>query len=172
MNRLGLGLAALTCAALLGVVAAAEAWSARTSAAAGATTSSACQMPARVAPRVLPVWARDGFSAPKPRMPYVVGRKGRIAAILWANPLQAPPPRDHNNKILWVSRAATLPGSDLRISAQLMSGLRPVGAPVIRRVTGGPGPSIIDLPSAGCWRLSLHWSHSTDTLDLRFAGNP
>jgi hypothetical protein len=120
---------------------------------------------------VLPVWARGGFSEPKPRMPYVLGRAGRIAAILWAVPLRAPPPKDHNNKILWVSHASPSPGSALRISAQRLVGSVPAGSPVSRSVMGGPGPSIINLPASGCWRLSLRWSGRVDTLDLRYARN-
>ncbi|MEE3921497.1 hypothetical protein V2I01_34350 [Micromonospora sp. BRA006-A] len=38
--------------------------------------------------------------------------------------------------------------------------------PVVREVAGGPGPSIVDLPAAGCWRLRLDWSGRTDTMDL------
>jgi len=120
---------------------------------------------------VLPVWARAGFSDPRPRMPYVLGKEGKIAAILWADPLQSPPPKDHNNKILWVSHVPSVPGSDLRISAQRMTGSTPLGAPVTRRVMGSPGPSIINLPSAGCWRLTLRWSGRVDTLDLRYVAS-
>jgi hypothetical protein len=104
-------------------------------------------------------------------MPHVLGASRSIAAILWADPLLSPPPRDHNNKILWVSRVATRPGSDLRIVAQQMTGARLVGSTVTRSVTGGPGPSIIDLPSPGCWRLTLRWSGHTDRLDLQYIAN-
>ncbi len=132
-------------------------------------TSSGCR--ARVIVGVLPAWARGGFSDAKPRMPYVLGRAGRIAAILWADPLLSPAARDHSNKILWVSRDPAVPGSDLRISAQRMTGPDPIGPPVRRRVMGSPGPSIIDLPRAGCWHLTLRWSGRLDTLDLRYASN-
>ena len=131
--------------------------------------SSVCQPHVTVG--VLPVWARAGFSDPRPRMPYSVGRDGKIAALLWANPLLSPPSKNHNNKILWVSRESTVPGSDLEISAQRMIGSKPFGAPVARRVMGGPGPSIINLPSAGCWRFRLRWSGRTDTIDLRYVAN-
>lgn len=120
---------------------------------------------------VLPVWARDGFSDPKPRMPYVLGAAGKITGILWADPLVAPPAKDHSNKILWVSRATTDFSSDLRITAQRMVGTKPIGSPVTRRVMGGPGPSIINLPSPGCWQLTLRWSGRVDTLDLEYAAN-
>jgi hypothetical protein len=58
--------------------------------------------------------------------------------------------------------------SDLRISAQRMAGARAVGSRVVRVVQGGPGPSIVDLPRAGCWRLSLRWAGRTDELDLQY----
>jgi hypothetical protein len=125
---------------------------------------SACQSVVNTG--VLPVWARGGFSDPKPRIPHVLGRSGRIVAILFAYPLLSPPPRDHNNKILWVARKTN--GSALRIRAQLMAGSGRVGAPVSRTITGGPGPSIVNLPAPGCWRLSLRWAGQTDSLDLRY----
>jgi hypothetical protein len=121
---------------------------------------------------VLPQWARGGFSDPKPRMPYELGRAGNIAALVWGFPLLSPPPRTHSNKILWVSRVATRPGSNLRIAAQRMQGTHPVGAPVSRTVAGGPGPSIINLPASGCWRLTLRWSGRLDSVDLDYAANP
>lgn len=121
---------------------------------------------------VLPTWARTGFSDPKPRMPYELGRSGDIAALVFGFPLLSPPPRTHNNKILWVSRVAPRPGSNLRIAAQRMEGGHPVGTPVSRSVIGGPGPSIIDLPASGCWRLTLRWSGRVDSLDLNYAANP
>lgn len=112
--------------------------------------------------RLLPVWARAGFSDPKPRIPYVLGDNGDIAAILFAQPLTAPPSQDHNNKILWVSRVGA--GSSLRITATLLGG----SVTATRVIAGAPGPSIIDLPKPGCWHLRLEWGGSTDTLDLAY----
>jgi hypothetical protein len=117
---------------------------------------------------VLPEWARGGFSEKQPRIAHEVGRMGWIAAILFAEPLLSPPGRTVNNKILWVARKPLTTPSDLRISAQRMLGARPVGAPVARRVQGGPGPSFVNLPHAGCWRLTLRWPHSVDELDLTY----
>jgi hypothetical protein len=98
----------------------------------------------------------------------VLGRSKAIVAILWANPLEAPPPINHNNKILWVPRRAFSSFTTLRITAQRMSGKRQLGKPVRRSVMGGPGPSIINLPAAGCWRLALRWSGRQDSLDLQY----
>jgi hypothetical protein len=135
------------------------------------STAAACQSQVRIG--VLPAWARAGFSEPRPRTPYELGASGRIAAIPFGS-LNSPPSADHTNKILWVSHVSTrpdvstLPGASLRILAQRMIGTRRDGTPVMRVVTGGPGPSIIDLPAAGCWRLTLRWSGWTDQLDLQY----
>jgi hypothetical protein len=130
----------------------------------------ACSSSVRKA--VLPVWARGGFSSPRPVMPQALGRSGNIVAILWADrdPLVSPPLADRNNKILWVAR---LPWaySNLWIRAQRMLGARNVGRPVSRVLQGGPGPSIVNLPAPGCWRLALRWSGRSDSLDVRYAVN-
>jgi hypothetical protein len=134
---------------------------------AGASPSTpACHSP--VHKGVLPSWARTGFSDPRPRLPHVVGRSGEIAALVFGYPLRSPPAKD-SNKILWVSRRDVKPLSDLRIHAQRMDGRRRVGRPVTRVVVGGPGPSGINLPAPGCWRLTLRWSGRTDELDLQYA---
>jgi len=125
----------------------------------------------RVLLGTLPVWARGGFSPPRQHMPHVVGASGKISAILFAYPLLSPPPKDHTNKILWVAGVTPNLGADLRISAQRMIGTTGVGSAAVRRVKGGPGPSIINLPAAGCWRFTLHWGRALDTLDLRYAAN-
>jgi hypothetical protein len=136
----------------------------------------ACE--ARVERGVLPAWARAGFSDAEPIMPHVISRSGEFAAILFGDPLTSPPSPSHNNKILWVAgpksgsapaRPSASPGpTDLQISAQRMVGATPIGEPVERRVKGGPSPSIVDLPEAGCWRLSLTWADRTDSLDLEY----
>jgi len=51
---------------------------------------------------VVPPWARDGFSDPRPRIEHELGRSGSILAILFANPLYSPPASDRSNKILWI----------------------------------------------------------------------
>ena len=140
---------------------------------AAATKTGACRSDVRIA--VVPPWARAGFSDAKPRMPYALGQAGNIVAILWAahNALVSPPLNDRNNKILWVARPP-LPVEKVTtfyIRAQRMVGTHDVGTPVSRIAPGGPGPSIIDLPAAGCWRLALHWAGRSDSLDVRYAAN-
>jgi hypothetical protein len=117
---------------------------------------------------VLPVWARTGFSSPRPRMPHVMGRDGGIVAIEFGYPLLSPPSPDRANKILWVGKAPRKL-SNLWIRAQRMEGTRAVGQPTTRLLRNGPGPSYVDVPEAGCWRLSLTWADGRhDTLDLQY----
>jgi hypothetical protein len=116
----------------------------------------------------LPTWARAGFSPPSIAMPYALGAHGDIVAVLWArhDPLVTPTPPGRNNKILWVSK---LFGSPLEITARQLVGGTAVGAVQRRTVAGGAGPSIIDMPTAGCWQFTLRWSGHVDTLDLPYA---
>ncbi|MGC4835607.1 hypothetical protein ACLQ3D_14015 [Micromonospora vinacea] len=132
-----------------------------------ASTATACA--ARVETASLPDWADAGFSGDA-RVPHVFGAKGDIVAVLFAHPLRQVRKDGSNNKILWVARAATT-SPDPRAPATLVITARLDGTDtrVTREVAGGPGPSIIDLPEAGCWRLDLRWSGHTDTMDLVYA---
>jgi hypothetical protein len=85
-----------------------------------------------------------------------------MVAILFANPLSAPPAKDHNNKILWVSTLPGDPAAPFRIDAVLAG----TDTRVRREVAPAPGPSIVDLPKPGCWHVTLHWGSNTDTIDL------
>ena len=116
-------------------------------------SQSAATCSPKVVTAVLPDWARAGFGDAAPTMPYEVGRSGEIAALVFGFPLMVPPSIARTNKI----------------SAQRMDGATAVGDPVKQSVAGGPGPSIVDLPTAGCWRFTLSWADRTDSLDLEYA---
>lgn len=111
---------------------------------------------------------RGGFSGSKPRVPYAVGSKGAIGAVIFGWPLKSPPQQGRNNKILWVPRHYSKTVAALWIRLQLMNGNQAIGAPVRRIISTGPGPSIVDVPSAGCWRLTFNWSGRRDTMDLDY----
>lgn len=124
---------------------------------------------------VLPPWARTGFSDARPRVTHVTSAHGRMVAILFGSALYSPPSQEVNNKILWVGKPLETPvqgdaeggPTSLTIEAQLAG----TDTVVRRTVEGGPGPSIIDLPLAGCWRLTLQWGPDPaqqDTMDLRY----
>jgi len=112
----------------------------------------------------IPQWAATGFSDPHPSMPHVVGDGGLIAALVFGDPLVAPPDSRRANKILWVARDPIDEPTSLKIHA--VSG----GRVVDRTLSEGVGPSIVDLP-AGCWKLKLTWGpgeHQHDTLSLAY----
>ena len=114
---------------------------------------------------VLPEWARGGFSEAEPRASFVTGDAGRIVAILGGT-LSSPPDPVRNNKVLWVASPQAPPdGAPLRITATLE------GTDVVarREVATGAGPSILDLPRPGCWRLELAWGGHTDAMGLVYA---
>ena len=99
-------------------------------------------------------------------MPYVLSDKGDMAAIVWASedPLVSPPAADRSNKILWVAREGAADGP-LLITAVLQG----TGETVSRTVEPAPGPSIIDLPSPGCWSLDLTWGRHRDHMQVGYA---
>ena len=124
---------------------------------------------ARVETGSLPDWADAGFSGDA-RVPHVFGAKGDIVAVLFAHPLRQVRKDGSNNKILWVARAATTsPDPSAPATLVITATLDGTDTRVTREVAGGPGPSIIDMPQAGCWRLDLRWSGHTDTMDLVYA---
>jgi hypothetical protein len=100
-----------------------------------------------------------------------LGAGGVIVAVLWArhDPLVTPTPPDRGNKILWVSKLPLSGGSPLQITARQLIGVTAVGSVQRRTVAGGPGPSLIDMPTAGCWQFTLRWSGHVDTVDLPYA---
>lgn len=139
-------------------------------AAAPATTRSAAPAgcPA-LATGPLPEWARTGFSSADPGVPFARSRDGRLLAIVFGDPLSAPPAPNHSNKILWVlapvagPTEAPAPGK-----FWVQAALEGTGLSVRRDVGLAPGPSIVDLPWPGCWQLELHWGAYTDTIGLRY----
>lgn len=163
--RLSRPLARLSLLGALAVVAAVPAGTA------GAATTAPDACAPSINSGVLPAWARGGFSDARPKIAHITGRSGTIMGILFAQPLESPPAKTHNNKILWVSSVDTQKITDLSIRAQRMVGARTVGSRVLRVVHGGPGPSIIDLPAAGCWRFALRWAGHSDTLDVRYVAD-
>jgi hypothetical protein len=136
---------------------------------AGPVTASGCL--ARRINGPLPVWARSGFHPPDVSIGHVMGVRGEIVAILWGGPktsLYAPPLKDQNNKILWVAR---LPLPVASLSAMtIRATLNGTHLAAIRELPG-PGPSLVNLPAAGCWTLNLSWAGLHDQVDLWYAAS-
>lgn len=94
-------------------------------------------------------------------MPHVMGDRGDVVAAIFGYPLAVARSDGSANKILWVSKVQAPPGA-LVIEATLDG----TDVSATRRVPGGPGPSIIDLPQPGCWHLKLTWPDHTDAMGL------
>jgi hypothetical protein len=117
----------------------------------------------------LPDWARTGFSTADPGIPFARSRDGRFLAIVFGDPLRSPPAPDRSNKILWV--LAPVDGPTVEPAPGNFwaeARLDGTGLTVRREIGVAPGPSIVDLPRAGCWQLELHWGSYTDTIGLRY----
>jgi hypothetical protein len=120
----------------------------------------------------LPAWAEPAFAAGGSRTspwPYGVAEHGNVVAVVFGYPLRAGRPTHSPNKVLWIMRQPR-DGSPLTISAtQPSGGGRPVHA--TWPADSGPGeiyPSYVNVPSAGCWHVTLQWAHHTDAIDLRY----
>ncbi len=112
----------------------------------------------------LPEWARGGFSPPDQPVAHLTSVEGHVVAVPFGWPLRSRQPEGRSNKVLWVADLST--GGPLVIQAR-----READTEAVRReVTGGPGPSIIDLPGKGCWQLDLSWPGGEDRLYLRYLG--
>jgi hypothetical protein len=115
-----------------------------------------------VTERVLPSWATYGFSDPHPVIKYATSRSGNIVALLFGSQLSAPPDAEVNNKVLWVSQST--PAATVHVHATLEG--TPVATDVV--LTGGWGPSYVDMPRPGCWRMDLTWPGGQDQIWLPY----
>ncbi|MDP9093682.1 MAG: hypothetical protein M3N95_12300 [Actinomycetota bacterium] len=118
--------------------------------------SSACT--GNISTATLPTWARAGFSPDGLHTPHVLGSNGQIVGILFGE-LRAHQPEGTNNKILWVAKNGD---GTLHISAQLE------GSDTAATRTVNLGPSILDLPAAGCWQMTLTWPGHSDTIAITY----
>lgn len=132
-----------------------------TTAATTSTGPSACT--GNITTSALPTWARAGFSPPDLPTSHVLSANGTIVAV--PGDLRAHQPTGVFNKILWVAKDGTRwparPAS-LHIAAQLE------GSDTVVTRTVDLGPSTVDLPAAGCWRMTLTWPGHRDTIALRY----
>ena len=115
--------AAIVGSMLAVIAAAAIPWAITRSGPATASGPATCGAPV-AAP--LPSWARAGFQPPDTPVLHEVSTGGLMVAVLFGNPLTAPPSSDHHNKVLWVSQPTAAEGNpsaphfnDLLIDAHL-----------------------------------------------------
>lgn len=118
--------------------------------------SSACN--GNISTAELPTWARAGFGPDGLHAPHVFGAHGAIVGILFVE-LRAHQPAGTNNKILWAAQDGY---GTLHITARLE------GSDTTATRTVDLGPSIVDLPAAGCWQMTLSYSGHRDTIAFRY----
>lgn len=90
-------------------------------------------------------------------------------AFLFAYPLRAGHPENPSNKILWAVRTPTH-NAPLELDAHPLGASAP-SVHYSRAADSGPGdiyPSIIDVPHAGCWVVSLSWATGKTTVELEY----
>jgi len=107
---------------------------------------------------VPPTWAQDGWTHTKGTpwgVPWALGTQSSTVAYVFATQLVAgtsPRVNGTSNKILWESRDNPS-GAAVTVEGRPLGQSQPV-------VTIAGGPSIVDVPTAGCWTFRLSWSAS------------
>jgi len=102
-----------------------------------------------------PMWAQAGWNQPSAPwgVPWALGTGGDAVAYVFATQLVAgssPRVDGTNNKVLWVAKGGP---PNFVVAAHPLGVDQPV-------VTIDGGPSIVDLPTAGCWTFHLTWGLS------------
>jgi hypothetical protein len=103
-----------------------------------------------------PAWAQGGWTHTKGTpwgVPWALGTQGNTVAYVFATQLVAgvsPRTDGTNNKILWESKDNPS-GAGVVVEGRPQGQSQPV-------VTVEGGPSIVDVPTAGCWTFRLTWT--------------
>jgi hypothetical protein len=118
----------------------------------------------------VPAWvdAAAGHNVPN-GLPYVTASPDVAAGFLFGYPLRAGHPQDRSNKVLWVVRTPRQ-GSNLQIDAHPLGAQQPV-VHESRPAGSGPGeiyPDGIDVPTPGCWQLTLVWATGRAEVNLAY----
>lgn len=122
-----------------------------------------------------PLWAQGGWSHAKGTpwpVPWAFGTQGDTVAYLFAMQLVAgtsPRVDGSQNKVLWEAKDSPS-GANLLVEGHPLGASQPL-------VSIQGGPSITDVPTAGCWTFRLSFSsnnrlNSTINLEVLPAGTP
>ena len=118
-----------------------------------------------------PAWldVASGHNTPA-GLAYTIDATATVGGFLFGYPLRAGHPENPTNKILWIVR---LPrnGSDLVILGHPAGAASPI-VKVTKPADSGPGeiyPSIVDMPTPGCWVLDLAWAGHAATVELPYS---
>jgi hypothetical protein len=114
-----------------------------------------------------PLWAQGGWSHTKGTpwpVPWAFGTADTTVAYLFATQLvagESPRVDGSQNKVLWESKDSPS-GANVTVEGHPLGVSQPV-------VTIRGGPSITDVPTAGCWTFQLSWTSNgphTSTINL------
>ena len=95
---------------------------------------------------------------------------GDVAAVLFGYPLRAGHPQDRANKILWIVREPR-DGSELTLIGHRLGTDHP-SVTYHQPDDSSPGeiyPSIIDVPTPGCWQFTVAWHGHTDEIEIPYS---
>jgi hypothetical protein len=112
-----------------------------------------------------PLWAQGGWTKLTPwPVPWAFGTENTTVAYLFATQLVAgssPRVDGSQNKVLWEAKDSPS-GANVLVEGHPFGESQPV-------VTIPGGPSITDIPTAGCWTFQLSWTSAgthTSTINL------
>ncbi len=113
-----------------------------------------------------PAWSNAAWSmSSQPvTVPYALASGGVAMAVEAVGSIRAGHPTNPTNKVLWVMRLPRQ-GKPLEITAR--QGGRVVR--INRPADSSPGeiyPSFVDLPTPGCWRLTLAWNRHRASINV------
>jgi hypothetical protein len=116
-----------------------------------------------------PGWVSRSSPNPPTNLPFAVSAQHNVVGFLFGYPLAGYRRSDPTNKVLWIVRTP-------RHGHPLVLTARPLGTshPIVRErlsADSGPGeiyPSIVNLPSPGCWHVTLRWHHASASLNLQY----
>ena len=119
-----------------------------------------------------PSWLVDAAGGPAApsTIPYVSSPSGLIGGFIFGYPLRAGTPANRASKVLWAV-ATTRNGASLEIQGHPQHASTPV---LTYRFpdNASPGeiyPSIVEVPSPGCWTFTMSWGTSQAEVQLSFA---
>jgi len=117
-----------------------------------------------------PAWLRPGERAQQPGGRALRdGRRADGGRVPLRQHTPGRPSENPANKILWIVRSPR-DGSDLTINAHPEGSATPV-VKMVQPADSGPGeiyPSIVDVPTPGCWVFDLAWASHHATLALPY----
>jgi hypothetical protein len=119
-----------------------------------------------------PAWlVQAAGAAAAPRgLPYVISSDELAGGFIFGYPLRAGHPDDRANKILWAVRNPR-ERHPLVLTGQPLDNSGPP-VEVTQPSNSSPGeiyPSIVDVPSPGCWRFELRWGNNRTEVSLDYA---